>query len=248
MNKHYNNIYKYSQNLNLKSFVDKKNDENNINSKDLTLLNQKVSFLRDLANILENKLKNNIRLHQKGFEIYKQKIISDKDLILNTISNELKNLKINQLLLILKQIKEDENREKINNLFNLGKNVNKNNSINYNDDIDLNSENQNSIEMINKMFNDYSNLKNIDIINSNKFTPDFNSFANDEYVPNFGNKIISQNNNINDKLGFKNIGFNDPRLIYHSPSPLILKKQDSKIIEENKNVDNQIDFDDPKNC
>ena len=248
MNNHYNNIYKYSQNLNLKSFVDKKNDENNINSKDLTLLNQKVSFLRDLANILENKLKNNIRLHQKGFEIYKQKIISDKDLILNTISNELKNLKINQLLLILKQIKEDENREKINNLFNLGKNVNKNNSINYNDDIDLNSENQNSIEMINKMFNDYSNLKNIDIINSNKFTPDFNSFANDEYVPNFGNKIISQNNNINDKLGFKNIGFNDPRLIYHSPSPLILKKQDSKIIEENKNVDNQIDFDDPKNC
>ena len=248
MNNHYNNIYKYSQNLNLKSFVDKKNDENNINSKDLTLLNQKVSFLRDLANILENKLKNNIRLHQKGFEIYKQKIISDKDLILNTISNELKNLKINQLLLILKQIKEDENREKINNLFNLGKNVNKNNSINYNDDIDLNSENQNSIEMINKMFNDYSNLKNIDIINSNKFTPDFNSFANDECVPNFGNKIISQNNNINDKLGFKNIGFNDPRLIYHSPSPLILKKQDSKIIEENKNVDNQIDFDDPKNC
>ena len=248
MNNHYNNIYKYSQNLNLKSFVDKKNDENNINSKDLTLLNQKVSFLRDLANILENKLKNNIRLHQKGFEIYKQKIISDKDLILNTISNELKNLKINQLLLILKQIKEDENREKINNLFNLSKNVNKNNSINYNDDIDLNSENQNSIEMINKMFNDYSNLKNIDIINSNKFTPDFNSFANDEYVPNFGNKIISQNNNINDKLGFKNIGFNDPRLIYHSPSPLILKKQDSKIIEENKNVDNQIDFDDPKNC
>ena len=191
MNNHYNNIYKYSQNLNLKSFVDKKNDENNINSKDLTLLDQKVSFLRDLANILENKLKNNIRLHQKGFEIYKQKIISDKDLILNTISNELKNLKINQLLLILKQIKEDENREKINNLFNLGKNVNKNNSINYNDDIDLNSENQNSIEMINKMFNDYSNLKNIDIINSNKFTPDFNSFANDEYVPNFGNKIIS---------------------------------------------------------
>ena len=81
-----------------------------------------------------------------------------------------------------------------------------------------------------------------------QFTPDFNSFANDEYVPNFGNKIISQNNNINDKLGFKNIGFNDPRLIYHSPSPLILKKQDSKIIEENKNVDNQIDFDDPKNC
>ena len=105
MNMTQNNLYKYSQNLNLSSLVEIKNDENNINSKDLALLNQKTSFLKDLANILENKLKNNIRLHQKGFEIYKQKILSDKNLILNTISKDLRNLTINQLLALLKQIK-----------------------------------------------------------------------------------------------------------------------------------------------
>jgi hypothetical protein len=247
MNMTQNNLYKYSQNLNLSSLVEIKNDENNINSKDLALLNQKTSFLKDLANILENKLKNNIRLHQKGFEIYKQKILSDKNLILNTINKDLRNLTINQLLALLKQIKEDENKEKLNNYFNLGKNMN-NNNINYNDEVDMNNENQNSIEMINKMFNDYSNLKNIDIINSNKFTNDFNNFANNENSVNNTMKYKSQNNNTNNKLGFKNIGYNDPRLIYHSPSPLILKKQDSKIIEDNKNANNQIDFDEPQNC
>ena len=249
MNVNQNNLYKYSQNLNLASLVEIKNEENNINSKDSALLNQRNSFLKDLANILENKLKNNIRLHQKGFEIYKQKIFSDKNLILNTISKDLKNLTINQLLTLLKQIKEDEDKEKLNSYFNLGKNMN-NNNMNYNDEVDMNNENQNSIEMINKMFNDYSNLKNIDIINSNKFTNDFNNFANNENSANNLMKNKSQNNNYNtnNKLGFKNIGYNDPRLIYHSPSPLILKKYDSKIIEENKNANNQLDFDEPQNC
>ena len=252
MNNNQNNLYKYSKNLNLSSFVEINNGENNINSKDSALLNQKVLFLKDLSIILENKLKNNIRLHQKGFEIYKQKILSDKNLILNTISSDLKNLTINQILAILKKIKEDENKEKYNNFFSLGKNMNyiNKNNINYNGDIDLNNENQNSIEMINKMFNDYSNLKNIDIINSNKFKHDFNYFENNE---NASKKIMNYKsqkniiNNIDNKLGFKKLGLNDPRLIYHSPSPLILKKQDSKIIEENKNVDNQIDFDEPQN-
>ena len=252
MNNNQNNLYKYSKNLNLASFVEINNGENNINSKDSALLNQKVLFLKDLSIILENKLKNNIRLHQKGFEIYKQKILSDKNLILNTISSDLKNLTINQILAILKKIKEDENKEKYNNFFSLGKNMNyiNNNNINYNGDIDLNNENQNSIEMINKIFNDYSNLKNIDIINSNKFKHDFNYFENNE---NASKKIMNYKsqkniiNNIDNKLGFKKLGLNDPRLIYHSPSPLILKKQDSKIIEENKNVDNQIDFDEPQN-
>ena len=244
-----NNLYKYSQNLNLVSIVENKNDENNINSKDLALLNQKNTFLKDLANILENKLKNNIRLHQRGFEIYKQKLLSDKNLILNTISKDLRNLTINQLLTLLKQIKEDENKEKLNSYFNLGKNMNNNkNNNNYNDEIDMNNENQNSIEMINKMFNDYSNLKNIDIINSNKFTNDFNNFSYNENSANNLMKFKSQNNNTNNKLGFKNIGYNDPRLIYHSPSPLILKKLDSKIIEDNINANNQIDFDEPQNC
>ena len=243
-----NNLYHYSHDLNLSSFITIKNNENNINKKDSAILNQNISFLKDLANILENKLKNNIRLHQKGFEIYRQKLLSDKNLIINNIGNDFRNLSIKKLLEILKQIKEDDNKEMMNNLFNFGKNINKFNDNNiYYNNINMNNENQNSIEMINKMFNDYSNLKNIDLINSDKFKYNFNNMSSDENSKNNLIKYKSQNNGTNNKLGFKNLGYNDPRLIYHSPSPLIIKKQDSKIIEENKNANNQIDFDEPQN-
>ena len=243
-----NNLYHYSNDLNLSSFITIKNNENNINKKDSAILNQNISFLKDLANILENKLKNNIRLHQKGFEIYRQKLLSDKNLIINNIGNDFRNLSIRKLLEILKQIKEDDNKEMMNNLFNFGKNINKFNDNNiYYNNINMNNENQNSIVMINKMFNDYSNLKNIDLINSDKFKYNFNNMSSDENSKNNLIKYKSQNNGTNNKLGFKNLGYNDPRLIYHSPSPLIIKKQDSKIIEENKNANNQIDFDEPQN-
>ena len=243
-----NNLYHYSNDLNLSSFITIKNNKNNIKKKDLAILNQNISFLKDLANILENKLKNNIRLHQKGFEIYRQKLLSDKNLIINNIGNDFRNLSIKKLLEILKQIKEDDNKEMMNNLFNFGKNINKLNDNNiYYNNINMNNENQNSIEMINKMFNDYSNLKNIDLINSDKFKYNFNNMSSDENSKNNLIKYKSQNNGTNNKLGFKNLGYNDPRLIYHSPSPLIIKKQDSKIIEENKNANNQIDFDEPQN-
>ena len=248
MNGNQNNLYHYSNDLNLSSFITIKNNENNINKKDSAILNQNISFLKDLANILENKLKNNIRLHQKGFEIYRQKLLSDKNLIINNIGNDFRNLSIKKLLEILKQIKEDDNKEMMNNLFNFGKNINKFNDNNiYYNNINMNNENQNSIEMINKMFNDYSNLKNIDLINSDKFKYNFNNMSSDENSKNNLIKYKSQNNGTNNKLGFKNLGYNDPRLIYHSPSPLIIKKQDSKIIEENKNANNQIDFDEPQN-
>ena len=222
-----------------------KNNENIINSKKASSLIKQESFLKDLSNILENKLKNNIRLHQKGFEIYKQKILSDKSLILNTISDDLKNLKINQLLSLLKKIKEENDKEKFKSLFNFNS-YNKSNIAKNNNDIDINNESQNSVEMINKMFNDYSNLKNIDIINNNKFATQFAKY-DDSFKKNLL-KYKSQDNNVNNKLGFKNIKYNDPRLVYHSPSPLILKRQESKIVEENKNVNNQLDFDAPQNC
>ena len=222
-----------------------KNNENIINSKKASSLIKQESFLKDLSNILENKLKNNIRLHQKGFEIYKQKILSDKALILNTISDDLKNLKINQLLSLLKKIKEENDKEKFKSLFNFNS-YNKSNIAKNNNDIDINNESQNSVEMINKMFNDYSNLKNIDIINNNKFATQFAKY-DDSFKKNLL-KYKSQDNNVNNKLGFKNIKYNDPRLVYHSPSPLILKRQESKIVEENKNVNNQLDFDAPQNC
>ena len=245
MSNNQNNLYNYSQNINLASYTEMKNNENIINSKKASSLIKQESFLKDLSNILENKLKNNIRLHQKGFEIYKQKILSDKSLILNTISDELKNLKINQLLSLLKKIKEENDKEKFKSLFNFNS-YNKSNIAKNNNDIDINNESQNSVEMINKMFNDYSNLKNIDIINNNKFATQFAKY-DDSFKKNLL-KYKSQDNNVNNKLGFKNIKYNDPRLVYHSPSPLILKRQESKIVEENKNVNNQLDFDAPQNC
>ena len=245
MSNNQNNLYNYSQNINLASYTEMKNNENIINSKKASSLIKQESFLKDLSNILENKLKNNIRLHQKGFEIYKQKILSDKSLILNTISDDLKNLKINQLLSLLKKIKEENDKEKFKSLFNFNS-YNKSNIAKNNNDIDINNENQNSVEMINKMFNDYSNLKNIDIINNNKFATQFAKY-DDSFKKNLL-KYKSQDNNVNNKLGFKNIKYNDPRLVYHSPSPLILKRQESKIVEENKNVNNQLDFDAPQNC
>ena len=245
MSNNQNNLYNYSQNINLASYTEMKNNENIINSKKASSLIQQESFLKDLSNILENKLKNNIRLHQKGFEIYKQKILSDKSLILNTISDDLKNLKINQLLSLLKKIKEENDKEKFKSLFNFNS-YNKSNIAKNNNDIDINNESQNSVEMINKMFNDYSNLKNLDIINNNKFATQFAKY-DDSFKKNLL-KYKSQDNNVNNKLGFKNIKYNDPRLVYHSPSPLILKRQESKIVEENKNVNNQLDFDAPQNC
>lgn len=245
MSNNQNNLYNYSQNINLASYTEMKNNENIINSKKVSSLIKQESFLKDLSNILENKLKNNIRLHQKGFEIYKQKILSDKSLILNTISDDLKNLKINQLLSLLKKIKEENDKEKFKSLFNFNS-YNKSNIAKNNNDIDINNESQNSVEMINKMFNDYSNLKNIDIINNNKFATQFAKY-DDSFKKNLL-KYKSQDNNVNNKLGFKNIKYNDPRLVYHSPSPLILKRQESKIVEENKNVNNQLDFDAPQNC
>ena len=245
MSNNQNNLYNYSQNINLASYTEMKNNENIINSKKASSLIKQESFLKDLSNILENKLKNNIRLHQKGFEIYKQKILSDKSLILNTISDDLKNLKINQLLSLLKKIKEENDKEKFKSLFNFNS-YNKSNIAKNNNDIDINNESQNSVEMINKMFNDYSNLKNLDIINNNKFTTQFAKY-DDSFKKNLL-KYKSQDNNVNNKLGFKNIKYNDPRLVYHSPSPLILKRQESKIVEENKNVNNQLDFDAPQNC
>jgi len=245
MNSNQNNLYNYSQNINLASYTAMKNNENIINSKKASLLIKQEAFLKDLSIILENKLKNNIRLHQKGFEIYKQKILSDKALILNTISDDLKKLTINQLLSLLKRIKGENDKEKLKSLFYVDSINKTNNNIN-NNEVDINNENQNSIEMINKMFNDYSNLKNIDIINNNKFTPQFLKY-DDSFKKNLL-KYKSQNNIVNNKLGFKNIGYNDPRLIIHSPSPLILKRQESKIVEENKNSDNRLDFNAPQNC
>ena len=251
-----NSLYKYSGELGLMSIIKERNDENKINNSD-NISKEKIEFLIKLANILENKLRINIRLHQKGFETYKQKLTSERDLILNN-TRDIKDLTIKQIIDILISIKNNTYNQSnnSNNYFSIGK-IPSNKKKDNNDNI------LNSLQGISKIFFTQQNTENNCEINSNhQFN--FNAFNSQNNYQNMnvnasknGINLMNNNNvdnklenhinikiNKNHNLGFKNKQFNDPRKIYHSPSPLNnIKKYDSKIIEENKNVNNQINFD-----
>ena len=210
MNINQNNLYNYSVNLNLVNSIKEERNENNI----LQVSSEppkKNEFLLELVNILESKLKTNIRLHQKGFEIYKEKLLSEKSLILNSLSKDIKNLTINQLIDVLISMKEEQKNEK--EYFNIGQNCNSNKT----------NIGQNAIKKINELFSDYSTNNNMIQFHLNN---------NDQPT----NNMNIKQNKINDKFKF------DPKNVYHSPSPLFLKKQESKIIQENKNVNKHINF------
>ena len=235
MNMNNNNLYKYSTNINLVNFIKEKNDENNISQINYSESNKNNEFLLELANILENKLKANIRLHQKGFEVYKEKILSEKNLILSSINPEIKNLTINQLIDLLTKMKEKKKNEKNTTYFTIGQKMN-NNKVN----ID-----QNTIDKMNTIFEDYS--KNVNNNEKNNNNGNNNNQFQFNYNKNVTGLNAANNNNLNG-VNTKNScnkyhGCNfDPRKVYHSPSPLLGKKYDSKIIEENKNVNNHINF------
>jgi hypothetical protein len=246
-----NSLYKYSGELGLMSIIKERNDENKINNSD-NISKEKTEFLIKLANILENKLRINIRLHQKGFETYKQKLTSERDLILNN-TRDIKDLTIKQIIDILISIKNNtyNQNNNSNNYFSIGK-IPSNKKKDNNDNI------LSSLQGMSKIFFPQQNTENNSGINNNKQF-NFNAFTTENNYQNMNvntnemnlinNKIknnklekhINIKINHNHNLGFKNKQFNDPRKIYHSPSPYI-KKYDSKIIEENKNVNNQINF------
>lgn len=249
INQEKNSLYKYSGDLGLLSMIKERNDENSINNSD-NIPKEKTEFLIKLANILENKLRINIRLHQKGFETYKQKLTSERDLILNN-TRDIKDLTIKEIIDILISIKNNTYNQKSTNYFSIGK-------IPSNKKKDNNESILNSIQGIGKIFLAQQNTGNNFGINHNhQFN--FNEFKSQNNYQNLnGNakeiNFIDNNNenniNVNQvnaknnhNLGFKNKQYNDPRKVYHSPSPLInIKNHDSKIIEENKNVNNQINF------
>lgn len=223
MNENDNNLYKYSKELNLVNFIKENKNENNQNqtNSDSAKNNE---FLIELAHILENQLKINIRLHQKGFEIYKEKILSEKNLILNSINKELKNSTISQLIDLLTKMKDDVKNANTP-CFNIGQKKDNNKF-----KID-----QNLIESMNNIFSEDSNNNNnngnmmkVCQFNYNKDFPCLKKVNNNM------NGI-----NANTKL---HPGKFDPRKVYRSPSPYFSKKHESKIIEENKNVNNQINF------
>ena len=114
-----NSLYKYSGDLGLLNIIKERNDENIINNSD-NISKEKTEFLIKLANILENKLRINIRLHQKGFETYKQKLTSERDLILNN-TRDIKDLTIKQIIDILISIKNNTYNKKNTNYFSIGK-------------------------------------------------------------------------------------------------------------------------------
>ena len=244
-----NSLYKYSGDLGLLNIIKERNDENIINNSD-NISKEKTEFLIKLANILENKLRINIRLHQKGFETYKQKLTSERDLILNN-TRDIKDLTIKQIIDILISIKNNTYNQKNTNYFSIGK-IPSNKKKDNNDNI------LSSLQGMSKIFIPQESMENNSGINNNKQF-NFNAFNTENNYQNMNvntnkmnliNNKIKNNNlqkhiniKINHNLGFKNKQFNDPRKIYHSPSPLNNnKKYDSKIIEENKNVNNQINF------
>ena len=200
-----NDIYQYSTNLNLINYIKEIKDENNRNNASSESI-KKNEFLFELANILENKLKTNIRLHQKGFEIYKEKMLNEKNLILNSMSENVKNLTINQLITELNNIKKKKKQKEdiAKEFFNVGQKKNNNNKIN----ID-----QSAIETINKIFQDKSINNNNGNNNINNNYNNKNHHFDPRVVyhsrspsPNinkqYNSKIIEENKNVNNLINF----------------------------------------------
>ena len=220
------NLYKYSD-VDLVSFIKEKNEENNNMNDSAT--KKKKEFLIEFAIYLEKKLKHNISLHQNGFKIYKQKLLADKSFIQNSISKELRNLTIKQLIELLLNIKNNQGSKKENKYFSIGKNIN--NSGNF-----INNE-QNSIKFLNNIFsskNQQNNIKNLKIIPLSDNNYNYQSLNNENNNINMNNKKIEKKNLI--------YGLN-VKEVYHSPSPLFTNKYESNIIKENQNLNNQINFD-----
>ena len=220
-----NSLYQYSK-ISLVDFMKEKinDDKNNMND---TNLKRKKEFLINISSFLEEKLRDNIRLHLNGFNVYKQKLLSEKNLIQNSLKKDIRNLTINQLLELLIKIKNNSENKESNEFFNIGKNM-KNNHFSSNNNIDINS-----IENLNKIFSN-TNLNNDNINN-----------INNECL----NEINQVNNNninvINNNIKFRGFGIGnikDPRQVYHSPSPITSKRPESIIIKENKGINNHIDF------
>ena len=180
-------LYNYTLDLDLYKTVMDNLNQNNPNLADEN--KEKITeFIKSISIYLEENLKNSIRLHQKGFEIYKQKLLSDKNMILNSISKDIGNMKVNKLIEELTKLKNQQNQKQ--------NNVVDNNSLNVLNNIISFNNNDNTLE------------------NKHQF------------------------------IGFKNSNINDPKLIYHSPSPLIFKNHESKIDATDIN---RLNFDEPQN-
>ena len=235
------NLYKYSD-IDLINFIKENNSEDKLLD---NKSKNKEEFLIELAIFLEKKLKNSIKSHQEVYKIYKQKLLAEKAFVKNSIKKEIRTLKINQFIDLLRKIKNNNEEEKFNKYFNIGKNTNNPlkssykktyiNAIKLNDNFK-----SNQIEDLNNIFSGPNQ-------NNNE-----NTMKNSPFLVNSKNigTVIKTNNekNLNFQDKFKNNGRNNLIFglpvseVYHSPTPIFINKIDSKIIKENENVNSQINF------
>ena len=216
------NLYKYSE-VDLVNFIKERNAENN--KKTDPESTKKNEFLIELAIFLEKKLKHNISLHQNGFKIYKQKLLADKTFIQNSIRKDIRSLTINQLIQLLTNIKNESDTKNVDKYFNIGQKIDQN-------------INQNSIDILNNIFSQANIQNNRNDINNHKF-----NFNNTNVNNLNSNNVFNKINNGNNARKINLIHGLNPKDVYHSPSPLIFKKHQTKIIEENQNINNKINFD-----
>ena len=205
------NLFKYSD-VDLVNFIKEKNKgNNNILSQEFQNKNE---FLVELAIFLEKKLNHNIALYQNGFKVYKQKLFADKCFIQNNLSDNLKKMTINQLIELLENTKNN-NTEKVNEYFNIGRYIKNNYDTQNNENINNNKY----------LFNNNFGLMENQNINAN--------------ITNINIKGINNKNKFIHGLNIKEV--------YHSPSPNFMNKIQSKIIKENENINNRIDFNEEQN-
>ena len=205
------NLCKYSD-VDLVNFIKEKNKgNNNILSQEFQNKNE---FLVELAIFLEKKLNHNIALYQNGFKVYKQKLFADKCFIQNNLSDDLKKMTINQLIELLENTKNN-NTEKVNEFFNIGRYIKNNYDTQNNENINNNKY----------LFNNNFGLMENQNINAN--------------ITNINIKGINNKNKFIHGLNIKEV--------YRSPSPYFTNKIQSKIIKENENINNRIDFNEEQN-
>jgi hypothetical protein len=235
------NLYKYSD-IDLVNFIKDNNSEDKLLDNESK---NKDEFLIELAIFLEKKLKNSIKSHQEVFKIYKQKLLAEKTFVKNSIKKEIRSLTINQFIDLLKKIKNDNEEEKFNKYFNIGKKINNplktSSKKEYINDNKLNDNfKSNQLDDLNNIFSGLNQNNNENTMKNNPF------LVNDKNI--VSTIKINNEKNVNFQDKFRNNGRNylifglPANEVYHSPAPIFINKIDSKIIKENENVSNQINF------
>ena len=181
------NLYQYS-NIDLVSYIKEESAKNN--NKAYPQTKKKNSFLEEIADFIGKQLNYNISLHQQGFKVYKQKLLADKTFIQNSLNKELRNLKINQLIEKLTNLKNNSSTHKPNKYFNIGQNF-EHFDIKI-DKCENSNQDLNKILFYSKVYN--NNVNNNPFLINNFFGLNNNQDNKNENKINNGNEKNNKNN------------------------------------------------------